>query len=356
MTSLQTPVSRVSAPGKLFLLGEYAVLEGAPALLCAVDARVEVAVSAATGGCWRVSTPGLGLAAQELGAGGELPSTTDDHVRKALRVFDAVRETLATAGKLPSEPMDVLIDSSAFSRDGRKLGLGSSAAVAAALTAALAGPQLDRPAIFALASTAHRLAQSGTGSGGDIAASVYGGLISYTTRETPLDLDWPEGLSAMAVVTGEGSSTTELVARVDAYRQRDEPAYRSDIHRLADLAGQARAALGSPRDFLALCSDYFLALDELDTHAEAGIVTEHHRELREVAAAAGGVFKSSGAGGGDLGLAFSEAGAAADDLRRALGAAGAEILPLAFCAEGVRAEEARTEEAPTEGARVEAHR
>lgn len=335
-----TPL-RVWAPGKLFLLGEYAVLGGAPALLCAVDVRAEVTVSAAAGERWNLSTPGLGIAAQELGPTGELPGTMDDRTRRALRVFDAVRETVAAAGKLPQEPLDVVIDSSAFSRSGGKLGLGSSAAVAVALSAALANPQPDRPALFALADTAHRLAQNGAGSGGDVAAIVYGGLISYTTHETPTALDWPEGLSAMAVVTGEGSSTTALVARVDAYRKRDEQAYRSDIRRLADLAGQARAALGSPADFLALCSDYFLAIEELDTHAEAGIVTERHRELREVAASAGGVFKSSGAGGGDLGLALSEAGAPADELRRALTAAGAELLPLAFCAEGVRVEARR---------------
>jgi Mevalonate kinase len=360
MTPRQMPVLRVSAPGKLFLLGEYAVLEGAPALLSAVDARVQVSVSTAAGGCWRVATPGLDLAPQELGPDGELPGTMEEQARRALRVFDAVRGTLLAAGRLTSEPRDVVIDSSAFSRNGRKLGLGSSAAVAVALTAALTtaptGPQLDRSALFALADTAHRLAQGGTGSGGDVAASVYGGLISYTTRETPTQLGWPEGLAAMAVVTGDGSSTMELVARVNAYRDRDERGYRSDIRRLADLADRARAALGSAADFLALCSDYFLALGALDTHAQAGIVTERHRELREIAAASGGVFKSSGAGGGDLGLAFTGTGAPADELRRALSAAGAELLPFAFCAEGVRAEEVPAKGNPAAGARVEAPR
>lgn len=339
-----------SAPGKLFLLGEYAVLEGAPALLAAVDARVAVTVGDATDGCWhlavpglatpRLATPRLAIERLTLGPNGVIPDDTDDRTTEALRVFDAVRSCVADVGVLP-DALDVTIDSTAFSLGGRKLGLGSSAAVAVALTSALGiahGLGLDSSALFALAATAHRHAQRGAGSGGDVAASVYGGLLSYTTGTTPESLGWPEGLVALAVVTGDGASTTDLMSRVGAYARRDPSAYRTDIRRLAELAGQARDTLGSPADFLALASSYFDALVELDDHAHAGIVTQRHRELRAVAASAGGVFKTSGAGGGDLGLAFSLSGAPRDDLTAALAAAGAQVLPLDFCADGVRSE------------------
>src|SRR5699024_8097262 len=101
-----------------------------------------------------------------------------------------------------------------------KLGLGSSAAVAAALTQALtvaAGVSLTREALATLAIAAHRSAQNGTGSGGDVAASIFGGVISYIRDQAPEPLAWPESLAGLAVITGSGASTPDMVARVRAY-------------------------------------------------------------------------------------------------------------------------------------------
>ena len=90
-----------SAPGKLFLLGEYAVLEGAPALLTAVDARVRVRIEPAEAGRWRLDAPDLGIGSLTLGADGTLPAGLDAGTRRNLRVFDAVRATVAErAGRL----------------------------------------------------------------------------------------------------------------------------------------------------------------------------------------------------------------------------------------------------------------
>jgi phosphomevalonate kinase len=347
-----TPI-RASAPGKLFLLGEYAVLEGAPALLSAVDRRVTVEVSRTERG-WRLNAPGTSITGLLLDEDGALPARLDAEARADARVFDAVRRTV-TATRGPALPggLAVTSDSRALRRTDRdaKLGLGSSAAAAVALTAALmaAGGEGGEPArgpghpstpdrfsIFELAATAHRAAQGGNGSGADVAASVFGGLLGYTRGARPVPLVWPDELTAMAIVTGEGASTTELVGRVRAFADGDERQYRSDLSRLVELADRAQAALGSVEGFLRLASDYFDALAELDEHARAGIVSARHHELHALAALHGGVFKTSGAGGGDVGLAFSPSGTAASRLRSALREAGADVVPLAFGAEGVR--------------------
>lgn len=326
-------IAEASAPGKLFLLGEYAVLDGAPALLAAVDRRVTVTVAASDDDRWHVSTPGLGPNALTLETDGSIPAGVDERTRTRLRVFDAVRRVVRCTGAL-----SITIDSTAFFAAGHKLGLGSSAAVATALTAALstaAGRSPNREEIRILATDAHRSAQRGTGSGGDVASSSYGGLIGYVRDTAPTLLVWPQELEIMAVVTGTGSSTTDLVGKVADYAARDTAGYRADIARLAALAHQAQDALRSADDFLRLASEYFEQLVELDAHAGAGIVSEHHLQLHSLAADLGGVFKTSGAGGGDVGLVFSRRGKPAARLAAAFAEAGAEAVPLRFGANGV---------------------
>jgi phosphomevalonate kinase len=328
-----------SAPGKLFLLGEYAVLGGAPALLAAVDRRAEVTIDDSASGSWQVSAPNLGIKDLALGGDGALPTGLAAAQRSDLRIFDAVREAVLSRSSGSPRPLAITIDSAAFSRGGHKLGLGSSAAVAGALTAALATAtrlDLDREALFRLADDAHRSAQGGVGSGGDVAASVYGGLIRYSRGAVPVPLRWPEELSIMAVVTGEGSLTTSLVGRVADYAAEHPARHRADIARLADLAEHAEAALADPDAFLRLATDYFAAITLLDTHARAGIVTRRHHELHTLAKREGGVFKTSGAGGGDVGLAFSHSGEPTERLAAALADAGATVVPLGFFADGVQ--------------------
>lgn len=55
---------RASAPGKLFLCGEYAVLEGAPAVLTAIDRRAV----ARFGGRARRASPVVAAVLDEVGA------------------------------------------------------------------------------------------------------------------------------------------------------------------------------------------------------------------------------------------------------------------------------------------------
>ncbi|MES1928474.1 phosphomevalonate kinase [Salinisphaera dokdonensis CL-ES53] len=340
-----TTAVEASAPGKLFLIGEYAVLDGAPALLTAVDRRVHVRVESARDGRWSLTAPNLGIDALDLGAvASERPVFAAD-IEHKLAVFDAVRQEAETASGAPLDATHVMIDSADFARDGHKLGLGSSAAVAAALYAALthaAGLSLTRPALAEGAIRAHRRAQNGAGSGGDVATAVYGGLISYTRDTDPVALKWPRDLVALAVITGTGASTPDLVGRVRDYAAREPDTHARDIARLAELAETAARALAETSDFLDLAAAYFAALCRLDDHAQAGIVCTQHHALADLVANAGGVFKTSGAGGGDVGLVFVARGPNEQAVRQALAATDAQIVDLSFGAAGVRIDNAGT--------------
>ena len=48
---------RISAPGKVFLAGEYAVLEGYPALVAGIDRRIHAAVTRGVAGLHLVHRP-----------------------------------------------------------------------------------------------------------------------------------------------------------------------------------------------------------------------------------------------------------------------------------------------------------
>src|SRR5690606_33179773 len=127
------------APGKLVLSGAYSVLEGAPAIVAAVDRYA-----------------------------------TADGTRPAGFVADEMRAAM--------QPPYPLIDASALREEGRKLGLGSSAALLVAALSATGEFDLDRRSeryrLFERALAAHRRAQGG-GSGIDVAASTFGGTLQY---------------------------------------------------------------------------------------------------------------------------------------------------------------------------------
>lgn len=347
---------KFSAPGKLYLLGEYAVLRGAPALLRAVDRRVTVtlteegATSASTkasapasGSGWSLTAPELGITRLALEANGSLPDAVEESLARQLRLFAEVQA--AVHGIAPAtQAFNIAIESAQFLQDGHKLGLGSSAAVAVALTAALAtgrGVALTPGELFTLAARAHTAAQGGKGSGGDIAASVYGGHILFRKGSEPHSVKWPQDLDVFAVVTGTGSSTVDLVSRVADYAAQSPAAHRSDIDGLSDLAARTHSVLDddSAEAFLALADEYFRGIETLDAHAKAGIVTNRHRELRKIAAESGAIFKTSGAGGGDLGLVFAKLDSA-DHLSSVFTEAGATVIPVPQSPDGVRMEHA----------------
>lgn len=331
---------RVSAPGKLFLLGEYAVLDGGPALLMAVDQRA--VVTAADAASWRLTTAGIGVNTLQLEADGSLPPGLDEAESRRLALFDEVRTGVDRHFGESGQPLDLVVDSTSFQRNGHKLGLGSSAAVAVALTAALCcsrGNQLEPDTVFRIADAAHRDAQGGFGSGGDVAASVHGGVILYRRDHTPETVALPSGLCVFAVATGMGSSTVELVGRVAEYQRERPDSYRRDMDTLLTLSESTTAALSSAASVLTLVDDYFHALVALAQHSRAGIVTERHLGLRRLAAASGAVFKPSGAGGGDLGLVFGKL-ESVDALQSTFTEAGALVIPVPTRSDGVRVEPA----------------
>jgi phosphomevalonate kinase len=261
------------APGKLVLSGAYSVLEGAPCLVAAVD-RYAIA----------------------------------DAARPADFVTDEVRAAI-DMGAIAAAPW---FDASALRErapDGssRKLGLGSSAAILlASLAAALADRFADagamRAALYPIALAAHRKAQGG-GSGVDVAASTFGGVLRADLQAngdlpvSPHPL--PRGTVVEVFASPVSAVTRELLAKVRALAAQDPARHRACL----DAAGAgARAAVEarSIDDLLRAVDAQTDALGALGEAAGASIVTAEVAALRPLAAAERAVFAPSGAGGGDI--------------------------------------------------------
>ena len=284
----------LTAPGKLFFAGEYGVLHGGTAVVAAVDRRV--------------------VARFVPGAAPSTPVVAE--------TLAAVRAHCATTGaSLPEGAPE--IDSASLSEGGQKLGLGSSAAVAAAavgvlLEAAGFDVEAEKPLTFLLADRAHRAAQGGRGSGADVAAAVMGGVLAYTRPEvgapTMRSLIPPANLTPVVLSTGIPSATVDHVAAVERLAARDPGAHARrlrEIRRAADAFLQSYEA-GDVRMLLQAVSAAHEALEALGRDADLPIVTPALEAAAALARELGGAAKPSGAGGGDVGVAFfSEPDAAA---------------------------------------------
>lgn len=313
-------MAEATAPGKLVICGEYAVLHGAPAIAVAVDVRACATVRAIAGEC-RLSLPdgGSWFFGWDRGA----PRWREPPPDGQGRILETVAAALAAHAAPMSAGLDISLDTRAFQTtrgDGRpdKLGLGSSAAITVALTAALlaqSGRQsADRGALFEICAEAHRRFQGGSGSGIDIATSVHGGVVTLTTTPAGTrvrSLSWPRGLHWLAAWSGHSASTTAMLARFDAFRVTDGARFERQVRELRDLADTVAGAWerGDVPTLLQALADYDDALRALDSGAGIGIYTPAHQRLAEIAGSAGAVYKISGAGGGDFGIALADSAA-----------------------------------------------
>ena len=275
-----------SAPGKLFLLGEYAVLEGGPALLVPVTQQAKVAVEPGTGAVTSISD-----------------ST------KTLSSLDAINEwSLLSAiqqvlGKEILKEQNFTLDTSEFFVENQKLGLGSSAALTVALVKACK-PGLTNLDVYKLADECHRVFQDGVGSGADIALSAMGQPIQFSRSSGPTPISLPSDLHMLAIWTGRSASTTQLVGSMQDYRKRDPAEYKKHMTDLIDVANGCIQAVSDQdsRQILARIEQYDSHLQHLSSDSSVNFYNQLHEDMRKKVKL---TYKPSGAGGGDFGIAYS---------------------------------------------------
>jgi phosphomevalonate kinase len=292
----------VKYPGKLYLLGEYLVLEpGKSALVMAVDRYLYVDIT--KGNQYYVKSSHGVLKGEDVFMSDKLP-----YVVCAINV---VREYLGKELKY----FNIDIRSELDSESGKKYGFGSSGVVMVGVIDALLKYHdvlLDKLTLFKLVVYA-QYQMNEVSSGGDIAASIYGNMIRYTRYELDsvdsdiacvdkewksLNIEYVERDFNIAVVwsmnSHKSSNSIDLL-----YKRRDED---RDTYEALMREAESIVSMDDIEVAMGLYRKWMLRLGQW---AHINIETESLSEFLDYCESQGYVSKVSGAGGGDCAIVYN---------------------------------------------------
>lgn len=299
----------VSAPGKLVVIGDFAVLDGAPARVVAMPQRARVRVTYGPEAlCWLRCPPVQATwTACECTAQGGLRWDDPAAGRRLSWLAELLNEYRET---LPL-PQTLAVDTEDFHRaDGGKLGLGSSAAIVAALDHALQPAAHEQSAASATLQrlvALHRRIQGGSGSGVDVAAAVLGRTLSFRLSDGQANAvvhPLPSNLQLCAVATPDSVSTATTLQALRAWQGAAPEQWHALRAELGQIAEQAEAAADAG-GFCAAMAAYGQVLKRLESAAGLAIFGAAHQRLAQIAGSNGVAYKPSGAGG-DCGIAAAD--------------------------------------------------
>ncbi|MBC1398108.1 phosphomevalonate kinase [Listeria fleischmannii] len=322
MTKIQ-----VKVPGKLYIAGEYAVVEsGHTAILTAVDRYITLTIEDAAKN--ELIIPHYDDAIS-WPLGGELKAEGEHFDFTALAINTAT--AYLKIRKIALSPIKITIETELVNDDGIKFGLGSSAAVTTAMITGIMekfAPDTDLLTKFKMAALSHLVVQ-GNGSCGDIASCLYGGLIAYTTFDQEwvkmhlpikslawfLANPWPKlkieklpnfKMPFLVGWTGNPVSTGRLVAEIQLFKEEQPEKYAKFLVQSEKAVQKFLLGMSEQNEetiFAALLENRKI-LRELGQNAGVDIETELLSKLADVSESYSGVGKSSGSGGGDCGIAL----------------------------------------------------
>lgn len=343
------------SPGKLYIAGEYAVVEkGYPSIIVAVDQFIEVSLKPAfkSGSIQAYDNTPIPFIRDEDNL---VLDYRDNRLSYVINCITVVEEL---AKELNKELMfyDLSIKSDLEDDQGRKYGLGSSAAVTVSTIQVLCDfydIKINDLQLFKLSSIVHYRINS-NGSGGDLAASIYGGFISFKTFDRKwlkkmmqtskinalINTDWPylkiqnltlpENLSLKIGWTGKPASTTLLVDKVADSRTSNSEFYTTFLEKSKVCVNKLIKAF-EEEDIKEIKNQIAInrkLLKDLGENLGISIETKKLSNLIKIVNDLNGVAKTSGAGGGDCGIAFFDKKIDVEVLKKRWEKEGIHYLPL----------------------------
>lgn len=218
---------KVSVPGSLMLMGEHAVLQGKQAIVCAIDRRLYMQLTPNATRTVVINDTRLGELIIEL-----------DSLSVQVPFKFVLQTILYFKDKIPSG-FNLEIDSEFSS----VIGFGSSAAVTVATVAVISKWLKINNTHDDIFQTAKKimLDVQGVGSGADIAASVYGGVLSYALAAPAHKL--PSIPPITAIYAGYKTPTTEVIKIVQTAQAQNPSKFAQIFDSMQSCVTQAIEAI-----------------------------------------------------------------------------------------------------------------
>ncbi len=308
----------IKIPGKLYLIGEYNVLnDGKSAILFTVDKYVTAMIEQSK---HFVLVNEKEVHPLEIEKG--IVRVDDDNLKISQSAMQIALNYLEYLN-IPLQPFRLSLTNQLVSTEGLKYGLGSSAAILIAILKSILmfhRVKLTRLELFKIAVLGQYLMDKKT-SGGDLAACSFGGMICYTryeyawlknnvergfdiVKETWPLLDIvelpPQHFNIQIGWTNSPYSTNANLAKI----LHQERIYLAFTNKANELVLRAKNAIiqGKTQELGVTLSRYQDLLYKLDFDLELGFNTAILNTLIKIGNEAGGFAKISGAGYGDCGI------------------------------------------------------
>lgn len=356
----------IKVPGKLMIAGEYAVLEkNQKCIVAAINKYVEGSIECSIKN--QLFLPDLKL--EDIFfeiKDGNVKFSIEDFRLSFLKNSISVVVRFLKENSIELIPFKLSIKSHLDDvSSGKKYGLGSSAAIVVATVSSILALHskediLNLNIIFKLSAIAH-LKTQGNGSGADIAAGVYGGWLEYSAFDSKwllnelessdkikdiLEKPWrnliirkltpPSELKLAVGWTKETASTSPMIRKAESFKKETPNIYKEFLKVSSIVVDNLIKAFNdnSFEDSISSLSENRKALKNFGEVAGIPIETKKLTALCSIGERYGSA-KSSGAGGGDCGIAFLKDDYEKQELYREWDKADIEPLDLEISEAGV---------------------
>ena len=349
---------QVKVPGKLYIAGEYAVVERRQsAILLTVDSFLTVKIKDTSNDFGSIYSKGF--TDEPVPWSRKNGQVVFEHSEKELKYILSAMRTVEDYVRESGYQMkfyDVESDSELDSESGEKYGLGSSGAITVAMTEALLKfYEVDYSDLLVYKlSVIAQLRLEVNSSFGDLAAIAYTGWIRYTNFDlnhvlsalfqksvkNVVAMDWPyliiqrlempEETRLLIGWTGSPAITDDMVGEVQNKKKLSREQYEHFLSESRESVNVLMNALNANApEFIRMgMLRNRHALLQMGEETNVVIETPRLKELCDIAWHYGGAAKTSGAGGGDSGIAFVFDDESANNIIREWKKAGITNLPL----------------------------